>query len=346
MKISFRVLAPAALLLTTGCGEDTPEQPVSVSQPAPVEVVPDKDTAESAVQAVIDGLSAGKANVVWKALPVGYQQDVNTVVQTFGNAMDPTQWKQIHGVVAQIHSVLSTKADFIVNVPFIQESGQSESLGNTIPHITGLLKTIMDHTDLESLKQFEGGKFFAGPASNLIGQLDELSKLSPDGVALSSLKDARIETISSADDTATLKITNPLNSTESEEVDFVKVDDRWIPADLASGWDKSIADATATLSQLPTSAEENAIMVSVMTSMVIGALQPLEAAEDQEQFNRAVEQMQAGIGGMLGPMFGGMQMEMSPENGSEHESSLFEDEPLLNEELPDDGEDPDPGIEE
>ncbi|MCH2203402.1 MAG: hypothetical protein MK102_15640 [Fuerstiella sp.] len=351
MKISFPALASLALLLTTGCSEDTPEPTITVTEPAPAEVVPDDDTAEAAVRAIINGLSTGKTDVIWEALPPGYQRDVNTVVRTFGNGMDPTQWQQIHGAVGQIHSVLSTKADFIVNVPLIQKSEQAEQLSSAIPHIAGFLKTILDHTDLESLKLFEGGEFFSGPGSHLIGQLDELSKLWPEGVSLSSMKDVKIETISSTDDKATLKITNPVtrmtsNTTESEDVVFVKVDDRWIPMDLADNWDKSVASAKNALSQLPASAEENAVMVSVMTSMITGVLQPLDAAEDQEQFNTAVEQMLAGIGGMLGPMFGGMQMEMSPETDSGFESSSFEHESPFGEEPSKNDNDPDPGLEE
>lgn len=283
------------------------ETPAPTNPAAPVASgVPTGDTAEAAVQTVMNGMSTGNTTVLWASLPAGYQQDINDVVQAFGNGMDPTQWQQIHGTVEKVHAVLSTKADFIVNVPAIQAMGQGEQLKEAIPQIAGLLKTLLDHTDLESLKSFDGEQFFSGPASNLVVQIDALSQLSPVGFTLASLKDVTVETISSEGDQATLRITSPMDNDEAEEVEFVQVDGHWVPADMASGWEENIAEAKADLDKLPETTQESAMMVAMMTNAITGALQPLEAAEDQEQFNTAVDQLQAAMGQMMGPlMFGG-----------------------------------------
>lgn len=328
MKNSSWAIMLLALMLTAGCSKDATDQTNNANDPTSDAADPSGtsgrateqpsnadsaaavgDSAEAAVQAVMNGMSEGNATVVWAALPAGYQKDINEIVQAFGNGMDPNQWQQIQEALARVHAVLSTKADFIVNVPDIQGMEQSAQLKDAIPKIAGLLKTVMDHTDLESLRSFDGQVFFSGPASSLVAQVDALSKLSkssPDSFSLSSLKDATVETISSEGDKATLKITNPMDGAEAEEVEFVKVDGRWVPADMADGWESNMAEAKADLTKLPETSKQNAMMVAMMTNAVVAGLQPLEAAEDQEQFNVAVEQLKTGMGQMLGPMlFGG-----------------------------------------
>ena len=304
MNSSFRAFMPVILILVAGCSENSPEPATEIPQ-SPPETAVREETAEEAVQLIVDGLSAGNTEVLWAALPSGYQNDVNRLVRTFGNGMDPVQWGQIQGVVSKVHELLSTKSEFIVNTSAVPGMIQSDQLQNAITQIAGILKILLDQTDLESLQSFDGEAFFSGPASNLLSQMDVLSTFWPTtigGTPLSLLKEVRIETIGTEGDKATLKIFSPQKDAEPEEVEFVKVDGHWLPTELASDWDNRIAGAEAALAGLPAVVQDSAMQVAMVTGMVGSFLDPLQAAEDQGQFDAAVGSL---MNGMLGPMLGG-----------------------------------------
>jgi hypothetical protein len=336
MKSPYWALMALALMLTTGCteevadpaaGTETPATettetaaPVTAAEtasettsiaaatPTPTTTAALADTAQGAAQAVIDGLAAGKADAVWAALPSSYQDDITELVQGFGNGMDPNVWQQIQGAIEKVHTVLDTKADFIANVPALQGMPDSDKFTTAIPQVAGLLQTIIGYSKLDGIKTFNGQEFFSGPASKLMSQVDALSKLSPEGVSVTQLKDMKVETVSSEGDTTTLKFTNAKEDSEPNEVEFVKVDGHWVPADMANDWDTSMASAREQLAALPEMLQQNGPMIGMFSGMITAGLDPLAAAEDQEQFNQAVEQLQAGMGGMLGPMLGGLSL--------------------------------------
>jgi hypothetical protein len=336
MKSPYWALIALALMLTTGCTEEvadpavgtetpaaetakteatatvteTPSETASTPAkiPAPTTTAAPADTARATAQAVIDGLASGKADAVWAALPSGYQDDITEVVQGFGNGMDPNIWQQIQGAIEKVHTVLDTKGDFIANVPALQGMPDSENITTAIPQVAGLLKTIIDYSKLDGIKAFDGPEFFSGPATMLMSQVDALSKLSPEGVSVTSLKGMAVETVSSDGDITILKFTNSNGDSEPNEVEFVKVNGHWVPADMANDWDTSMAAAREGLKTLPETLQQNGPMIGMFSQMITAGLDPLAAAEDQEQFNLAVDQLQAGLGGMLGPMLGGLSL--------------------------------------
>ena len=340
MKSPYWALMALALILTTGCTEEaadpaagteipatetaeseapttvteTPSETVSTAPTAPA------DTAQAAAQTVIDGLASGKTDAVWAALPPGYQDDITELVQGFGNGMDPSLWRQIQGAIEKVHTVLDTKGDFITNIPALQGMPDSERFTTAIPQVAVLLKTIIDYTKLDAIKAFDGQKFFSGPASTLMNQIDVLSKVSPEGVSVTWLKGMTVETVSSEGEITVLRLTDS-NGDSEPPVEFVKVDGHWVPADMANDWDTTVAAAREGLQGLPETLQQNAPMIGMFSQMIIAGLDPLAAAEDQEQFNLAVDQLQAGLGGMLGPMLGGLALEQQEEETFDDVSS-------------------------
>lgn len=315
MKPLFRALIPVSMLLAVGCsGGEEPQEPADAGSAAPAadaapaaEPAPVANTAEAAVQSVIDGIGSGKAGAVWEALPPRYQSDINEVVQSFGNTMDPNIWGQIRGAIEKIHTVLSTKSEFLVNSPALQGAEDPEQVKKSLPQIASLLKIVLDMSELEALKSFDGQKFFDGPASSLIMQADAISQLAPGGFSMTSqMQNVKVETVSSEGDTAVLKITNPDDPSQDREETFQKVDDHWVPAEMAQDWDTQIQMAHTQIEAMPQMLQEQAFMITAITSSITAGLDPLVAAEDQEQFDTALMQLQAGLGGMMGPMFGGM----------------------------------------
>jgi len=236
-------------------------------------------------------------------------------VQSFASGMDPTMWQQIHGVVSKVHTVLSTKEEFIANLPVVQSMKASVSFQAAVPRVAELLKTITASTQLDALKSFDGQLFFTGPASSLLSQAEAISKLMPEGVFVTSLKGVTIEPVSTEGDTAVLKITSPSPNGEPDvqEVEFVRVDGHWVPAEMANDWDANMAMTREQIKAMPEMLQQSGQQVAMFSGMITASLDPLAAAEDQEQFNMAVEQLQAGLGGLIGPMLGGLSFGEGPE---------------------------------
>ncbi len=309
-KLFFPGLLSLACLLTVGCsdepstgtsGTETPADQAASEAPEPSVSV--DDSAEASVKAILEGLSAGDGTVLWNALPEGHQKDVTDIVQQFAGAMNPMVWDQIHGLLAKIHALLEKQKDFIVNSSVVKESGQADVVAEAVPAVTAFLGTILDSTKLDNLKAFDGEKFFAGPVSQLLKQGDVLARLAPGGATLASLRNSTVETVSEEGDTATLKITPPAEAGETlepREMKFVRVDGHWLPEDLQKDWDQNVANTKEQLKTLPETSKEMAAQVPMIVGMVSGILAPLEAAETQEQFDKALSQVQSMAGGMLG----------------------------------------------
>ena len=62
---------------------------------------------------------------------------------------------------------------------------------------------------------------------------------------ISAYSGVSVKALESTDTTATLEMTGPEGDVETEE--FVKVEDRWVPAEMATDWTTSMADAQAQL---------------------------------------------------------------------------------------------------
>ncbi len=303
MNSPFRALIPLSLMLALGCSGDSGP----AGDPTSEAPEPKVEAAEVAIQRVVDGIGAGRVDAVWTAMSPAWQKDVNDLAQTFGNSVDPNIWNQIRGAVEKVHLVLDTKAEFIANSPGLQSTDNPEQLKAAIPQVAGLLKTILDATELESLKQFDGQRFFSGPASKLIAQMDALAQLAPDGFSMTSLMEkVTVETVSSEGDRATLKFAYPDDPSRDRQEEFVLVDNHWVPADMAADWESQVETARKELATLPQTMQEQGQMIALVCGVITGALDPLAAAEDQEQFDLAVTQLQSGMEQMLGPMLGPM----------------------------------------
>jgi len=297
------VLMMGTALVLMGCGDaqDTAENVASSA----ASTAPDEDTAEASVRHIMEGVKNGQPIVAWNALPGGYQKDVNELVQTFGTNMDPDVWKQVTAVLQSVHQLLVDKQQFVVNHPAIKDGEDPEAAKQGVVQVTGLLKTILDGAgDLESLKTFDGGQFMQTTGADVVGQLSSLAKLAPkDGsVRVSLFEDAKVETVSSTDSTATLKLTGPKGDEQLQE--FVKHDGKWLPKDMVEDWDQQMADAREGLKQLPEQTAQLKGQAMMMGGMVMGMLSPLQSAQTQEQFNQAAGSLMSSAGMFMGGMGG------------------------------------------
>lgn len=264
-------------------------------------------SAESSVKAILAGMEDGRPVVAWEALPESYQADVNKLVQLFATNMDAGAWSQIMGLIGNVHQTLDSKQEFLLNYPAILNSENPAVAQATVKHSTTVLKTLLDSVqDLEKLKSFDGKTFMESSGKDIAAQIMSLQNMVKETPGMMvQVSGIKVETLESTSTTAKLKLTSP-DGKDEQVIEMVQKDGKWLPKEMVDGWDEGVMKAHEAMANLPEQAAAMKGQMMMVSAVASGILTPLQAAEDQEQFNNAVDAMQASLGGMIGGMMGGM----------------------------------------
>jgi hypothetical protein len=292
----------AAALLFTACGNNTARA--------------DEDRAEAqfempaephaAIQAIMRELAEGNGGALWLAMPSSYQSDLNSLAQLAGTKLDSEVYDKVFTIVSRIAEVADKQKEFVFNTSLRPNASEEETarLREAWPTMMQLLETISSSSASSTarLQNFEGESFFNNTVSAILEGIDTLAKLQPDAdqPVLSDYASATIRVLEETDTEASLEITLPDAGPEVEN--FLKVDGRWVPQELASKWMESMAEAQASLEAFDPAefaAQKSQIMSVFM--MIDGVLMQIEAAETQEQFDESLQ-------GAMMPMMGIIMM--------------------------------------
>ena len=242
--------------------------------------------------AVVDGLGENQPQVIWQALPASYQNDVSGLVREFAGQMQESLWDQIFGALTKLTRVLDEKRQFVLEHPrVVQQLSKSPNAEATYDAVVALLKTILssDISSLQRLSDFDGERFLATTGSQVMAQLGDLAALAPDSKeTLDEISSLSVTLSRTEGERAWVLIEKPDEKTE--EVEFVLVEGKWVPAAMAEGWDSGIADAREQLSQVVVDPAQTA-QAGIVLAVVDGALEGLLAAQTAEEFQASLEGM-------------------------------------------------------
>ena len=301
--ISLAGLSAAALFLT-GCGEK-PEgaavtqasEPVKASYP---------DTPDAAMKYNAGELAAGNGGAIWEAMPASYQADVNKLAQLAGTKIDGELYDQVFGIVGRLGGIIDSKQEFILNTELggEQPAEQKAQMEAAIPAIVSLIDTVTNSSVASSagLQSFDGQQFFDSTVSKLLKDIEAVSALQGEegAFSLADLGKMDVSLLESTDTSATLTTSVP--GQEPVEEVFTKIEDRWVPADMAAQWAEQIGNATAQLEAItPEQLESSKMQTQMVMGMFDGVLTQIEGAEDQAQFDQALQ-------GAMMPLMGLMMM--------------------------------------
>ena len=257
-------------------------------------------SADQAVMAVVAGLKEDQPQVIWQALPASYQDDVSGLVREFAGQMEDSLWDQTFGTLAKLTRVLDEKRQFVLEHPAVAEQlSKSPNAEATYDAVVILLRTLLssDISSLQRLSDFDGERFLATTGSQVIAQMGDLAALAPDSKeTLDEISSLSVTLSRTEGERAWVLIEKPDEKTE--EVEFVLVEGKWIPARMAEGWNSGIAGAREQLGQVDFDPAQTA-QAGAMLTMVDGAMEGLLAAQTSEQF-------QASVQGMIGLAMMGM----------------------------------------
>ncbi len=290
-NISANLAGAAALgvIFLTACG----------SKPA----IP--DAPDAAVETIAKELAQGNGGILWQAMPASYQVDVNSIAQLAGNKVDPELYDKSFGLLSRIAEVVDKQKGFILNTELggAKSAEQIAKIEAAWPSIIGFVQTIATSSiaSSEGLKMFDGQTFFDTTVSTLVGYAEDMAVVSgkENPLAFGSVK-----LLESTDSTAKLEMTSPDGTVETE--DFTKVENRWVPAEMAISWVTDMAEAKAKLEAInPEEMAKNKPKILGVIAMFEGVLAQVESAETQEQFDQALQGAMMPIMGLM-MMQGGM----------------------------------------
>ena len=283
----------ASVLLLTGCGKKSEEAEVTIP-----------DAPDAAIQTVITEFAKGNGGIIWQAMPTSYQTDVSDLLHLAGSKIDPELYDKSFATIARLAEVIDQQQALILNSSFMQGRSAEEmaQLEAALPSIVGLLGAITSSELASStgLLNFNGQDFFDTTVSQFTQYAETLGQLAGEESMLSNYMNTVVTVIEADDLQATLLTTVP--GKEPVEQAFSKVEQRWVPSEMASDWVAKIAEATAELeaTSMQDIAANKPQMMGVLT-MLDGVLAQIAAAETQEQFDQSLK-------GAMMPLMGLMMM--------------------------------------
>jgi hypothetical protein len=260
---------------------------------------------EGTVRAVMQSLADNQPQILWEALPPSYRSDITSLTREFATKMDPELYNKVFQVLQKAVDVLQTKKDFMLESSLMEKTGADrEQAVASYDAVVGLLKTVINSeiSSLEKLKSMDYQRFLSGTCAGIMEQAAAVSKASPDNPYENKFKakmtGVGVEVLSSEGDTATIRITAP--DEEPEEMTLVRVEERWVPKDMAEGWQGKIEHARSELATLDMSSEtmvERKVQGMMMLGMAEGFIDQLAAAQSAEEFDTMLQGL---FGGFLG----------------------------------------------
>lgn len=287
------------LFAASGCGQGTPT-PVAEKSPdsvtphtatikqtvvepvAPVEktelvATAVNGTAESTFQQTLVAFQEGRLDKAFDFLPASYQSDVQDVVHEFAEKMDGELWSKCFQLLGKVANILKTKKTLILSLDNVKSAPQIESIKPVWDSMTDGFHDLAngDVSNLSHLKTCE--------VRNLLSATNRMLAIVP----LPKFGEVTVKTVNATAETATLSYRENKGA-EPRQVEFVKIEGKWLPKSIATGWSAGIADAKSKLASLPdwlSSAKPQVLQKLDEVSVMLDQLQHAKTAGD---FNRAM----------------------------------------------------------
>lgn len=258
------------------------------------------NTPDGTVRAVIDGLVDHRPDVAWRALPPSYQADVTRLTQQFADTVDPALFDRVVAVSRKATVVLQSKKDLILASDTFAQSGVDPAVvdagwESAVHMIDEVLSS--DLADLESLRRLDVEALLAGTGAALMDHVASLPPPPNEDTAswieqVAALDDAQVELLGRDGDDAEVSVSIP--NTDPIEISMRRVEERWIPADLADEWPDAVAEAEADIASM--SGDEAA---QTRMQLLFG-LGVVETFIDQIDEMTSPEDFDALVGGLVG----------------------------------------------
>ena len=293
MRISTKRMASTIgiVLLTLGCIQAADTAGAGTTLP---------DTPDGTVVAVAENLVNHHPEIVWAALPESYRADINEITSTFAEKMDPEVYDQVMALANRAVEVLQQKKDLILaSEAFESAQTDPEEFDSSMTAGIAVAQTLLSSeiSTLAGLGAINWQQFLATTGRTLMDQAEEID-IEEGEDPMADLETLEVETLEIGDDTAKLRLVTA--DEEPEEIDLVRVEGRWVPAEMAAKWPEAMAEARQKLDEMTPE------KVAEMKGQALMGLAMAEGVIEQIAATETVEELDAAIGPMIQAMMGSL----------------------------------------
>ncbi len=266
------------------------------------------ETPDGTVIAIVEALHEKHPEILWSALPPSYRQDVSEITAGVAAKTDPDVYDHAFALLMRAFEVLDDQKDIIIGSQTFQDSGADAeevraALSNT-KAFTSILKG-SEIATVAGLHNIDWERFLATTGAKLMERAEAIDT----GEAVNPFEELvsiKAETITIDGDRATLRISS--REHDPEDVEMVRVEGRWIPADLADEWPEFVAGARQGLAEVtPETMAAQKTQIMMFLGMAEGFIDQVASLQTSEEFDAA-------IGPMLAPFMGGAGMGFGDES--------------------------------
>ncbi len=308
-KVFRLAIASLILIVAAGCArtaDSTAKEPT----------IP--DSPDGAVFAFAESVQSNHVEHIWKLLlPEGHKNDITEITKAFAEKMDPAVYDRAFAIVMRAIEVLDDRKEIILASETFKSSGANADdirmgLSNSLV-FTEILKA-SEVATVAGLGSVDWEQFLATTGNEFIKQAAAIE--SPDGDnPLNSLDSLKVETINVSEDRAMLRISS--DDHEPEDVEMAKVEGRWIPAELADDWTRSIEETRQNLAEItPETMAAQKTQIMMFFGMADGLIEQIASLQTSEEFDAAI-----------GPLLAGFMGRGSMYTDEEEESEMTEEAP-------------------
>ena len=257
------------------------------------------DSPDGTVRVVLDGLVQHHPEVVWRALPVSFQQDVTDLTTDFADTVDPAVFDRAVAVARKSIVVLQSKKDLILDSATLKKSQVDaqtvDAFWESAVHMLDALLA-SEVADLLTLREIDVEAFLATTGATIMDHASELpaenEEMENFSQRVAAFEQAEVELINEDGDHAVVLLTVP--DEDPIELRLIRVEDRWIPVELASQWPQAVAEAGARIQMLNS---DEAARTRVQVLFGIGIVEGFIDQIDQMETSDEIDDL---IGGFLG----------------------------------------------
>lgn len=256
--------------------------------------LPAPDSPEQVYERITGAVATGELHIAWDCLPASWQEDATNLVHDFAAKVDPEVWNRSFTIVRKAGFMMQQQKDLILSMPNFQNDPQFNhaEASEAWDRIASLFITVADSdiADARKMQTLDIRTFLGTTGGAFLSELRSLSEIAPDMDAseLENFIASKASLVSMNGDNAVIRIAGP--GVPANEVEMVRIEGKWIPADLAGQWPGQMAEARAALDQM-TGEEFQEMKPQIMQLM--GGLEmtidQLAQAETHEQFEQTAQ---------------------------------------------------------
>lgn len=248
------------------------------------------------LEAMVDIMTGEQLRDMWEMMPQGYRDDMESLLREFADKLDPEVYEQWANMMNKAVDVLNDKRSMLtstavaigLNVP------DPDQFADGVEGMIEMMEILMDSDvgSYETFRRMDIGEFLAeaGP------RLQNLDPNRGSGGPLRGLRDATFELISSEGDRATVYVSGAPGGRD-REMDLIRVEDRWMPADIVNNWDRGIGRTRQMLERVDFNRYRMAAMTAI--SAMDGTLDAIAEAQDEIELSEILR-----MSGRMGRMGG------------------------------------------